>query len=66
MQYLLKLTLRRFLGDDQGLSLVEYVAGGALVALFLFATLNGIFCQAKTSATATSAELTAQIPATPQ
>lgn len=58
--------MARFLGDDRGLTLVEYVAGGALVALFLFATLNAIFTQAKASATATSTELNTQIPSAPQ
>ncbi len=62
----MKITLKRFFGDDKGLSLVEYVAGGALVALFLFATLNAIFGQAKATATATNAEMNAQIPTSPQ
>ncbi len=62
----MKTIVASFLGDDQGLTLVEYVAGGALVALFLFATLNAIFTEAKASATATSSELKNQIPSTPK
>lgn len=58
--------MARFLGDDRGLTLVEYVAGGALVALFLFSTLNAIFTQAQASATASNAELKAQIPSAPK
>ena len=33
----------RFWRDTRGLTAMEYVAVGALVALFLFGTLNGIF-----------------------
>ncbi|TAK36106.1 MAG: hypothetical protein EPO21_03930 [Chloroflexota bacterium] len=62
----MKTAVKRFFGDDRGLTLVEYVAGGALVALFLFGTLNAIFSQAKASATATNAEMTSKIPTAPQ
>lgn len=62
----MKAALPRFIGDDRGLTLVEYVAGGALVALFLFATLNSIFTQTKSSAMATNAELSSMIPTAPK
>ena len=62
----MKVALARFIGDDRGLTLVEYVAGGALVALFLFATLNSIFTQTKSSATATNTELSSKIPTAPK
>lgn len=35
--------MRQFWRDERGLTAIEYVAVGALVALFLFGTLNSIF-----------------------
>ena len=53
---------KKFLNDNDGLSLVEYIVGGALGALLLFTIARTIFDNVKARANGANVSLTSQIP----
>ncbi|MDP3047021.1 MAG: Flp family type IVb pilin [Chloroflexota bacterium] len=53
---------KKFLNDNDGLSLVEYIVGGALGALLLFTIARTIFDNVKARAEGANVSLTSHIP----
>ncbi|MDO9066003.1 MAG: Flp family type IVb pilin [Chloroflexota bacterium] len=53
---------KKFLSDNDGLSLVEYIVGGALGALLLFTIARTIFDNVKARAEGANVSLTSHIP----